>query len=176
MRWNRIRVEMQMPYPFDEETAAAVEAAKQNYVLTWEAIEENDDIGQWLKDSLVAGGKTLLPDGAYLMKGETKAPYMAVPTEDEVRDLFHDAESFQKFLDGEDYSYGLADVTDAEYDAHYEAIVEAMKGVAQRAFVVDLPTVPHQFLREAPLIDGDWIDRYTVELAEWGARIREKGF
>ena len=110
------------------------------------------------------------------MKSGTKATFTKVPTKEEVGDLFQDTESFQKFLDGEDYSYGLADVTDAEYDAHYEAIVEAMKSVAQEGFVVDLPTVPHQFLSEAPLVDGDWIDRYTVELAEWGARIVEKGF
>ena len=68
----------------------------------------------------------------------------------------------------EDYSYGLADVTDVEYDAHYEAIVDAMKTVTQEGFVVELPTVPHQFLKEAPLVDGEWIDYYTVELAEWG--------
>ena len=36
--------------------------------------------------------------------------------------------------------------------------------------------MPHQFLREAPLVDGDWIDNYMVELAEWGARIREREF
>ena len=176
MRWNRIRVEMQMPYPLDAETAAAVEAARHNYVLTWEAIEENDDIGQWLKDSLVAKGKTLLPDGAYSMKSETKVSYTAVPTEDDVRQLFQDAESFQKFLDGKDHSYGLSDVTDAEYDAHYEAIVVAMANATKEGIVVELPTVPHQFLSEAALVDGDWIDRYAVELAEWGARIGEKGF
>ena len=61
---------------------------------------------------------------------------MAVPTEDEVRDLFRDAESFQQFLDGEDYSYGLVDVPDAEYDAHYEAIVCAVKGVTGQGIVV----------------------------------------
>ena len=176
MRWNQIRVEMQMPYPLDAETAEAVEAAKQNYVLTWEVLEENDDIGRWLRDTLVAKGKTLLPDGAYLMKNETKTSYMEEPTENEVRELFQGAGSFQKFLDEEDYSYGLADVTDAEYNAHYEAVVGAMKGVTQEGSVVDLPTVPHQFLKEAPLVNGDWIDRYTVELAEWGARMGEKGF
>ena len=99
-----------------------------------------------------------------------------MPTEEEVRVLFVDPESHQKFLDGEDYSNGLADVPDAEYDAHYEAIVQAMKGLAQPGFVVDMPSVPHQFLREAPLVDGDWIDAYVVELAEWGARLVEKGF
>ena len=59
-------------------------------------------------------------------------------------------ERFQKFLDGEDYSYGLADVPDAEYDEHYEAIVSAIKGVAKQGIVVDMPSVPHQFLQEAP--------------------------
>jgi len=176
MRWNQIRVEMQMPYPLDAETAAAVEAAKQHHVLTWEVLEEMDDLGQWVRDAFVAEGKTLLPDGAYLMKSGTKATFTKVPTEEEVGDLFHDAEYFQKFLDGEDYSYGLADVTDAEYDAHYEAVVCAVKSLNQQGTVVDLSTVPHQFLREAPLVDGDWIDRYTVELAEWGARITGKGF
>ena len=51
-----------------------------------------------------------------------------------------------------------------------------MKSLKQQGTVVDLSTVPHQFLREAPLVGGDWIDRYTVELAEWGARITRKGF
>ena len=33
-------------------------------------------------------------------------------------------------------------------DAHYEAIVQAIKGVAQQGIVVDFPNVPHPFLRE----------------------------
>ena len=165
-----------MPYPVDEDTAEAIEAAKQHHVLTWEVLEESDDLGEWVRDSFVAEGKTLLPEGACLMKSGGNATYIEVPTEDEVRDLFEDGESFQKFLDGEDYSYGLADVSDAEYNKHYEAIVHAMKSVAQEGFVVEMPTVPHQFLSEAPLADGKWIDRYTIELAEWGARLMEDGF
>jgi len=167
LRWNEIRVEIEMPYPLDSETAAAVEAAQQHHVLTWEILEEGDDLGQWVIESFVAEGKTPLPEGAYLMRTGAKASYVAVPTEDDVRDRFPDEESFQKFLDGEDYSYGLADVPDVEYDAHYEAILEAIKGVVQPGTVVDLPNVPHAFLTEAPLVDGDWIDRYTVQLAEW---------
>ena len=176
MRWNQIRVGIETPYPLDSETAAAVEAAKQHYVMTWELLEEGDDLGQWLLESFLAKGRTALPDGAYGMMSGAKHLYSKVPTEDEVRPLFEDAESFQKFLDGEDYSYGLADVPDAEYDAHYEAIVSAIKGVAKQGIVVDMPSVPHQFLQEAPLVDGDWIDGYIVELAEWGARIREREF
>ena len=63
--------------------------------------------------------------------------------------LFQDAEEFQKFLDGDDYSYGLSDVPDAEFDAHYEAIVSAIKDMVAIGTIVDLPTVPHVFLREA---------------------------
>ena len=145
MRWNRIRVEMQMPYPLDVETAAAIDAAQKHHVITWEVLEEGDDLGQWVVDSFVAEGKTPLPDGAYLMRSGTKASYMPVPTEEEVRDLFQDAENHQKFLDSEDYSYGLADVPDVEYDAHYEAIVKAIKSVVQPGTVIDLPTVPPTF-------------------------------
>ena len=175
MRWNQIRVGIEMPYPLDSETAAAVEAAKQHYVMTWELLEEGDDLGQWLLESFLAKGNTALPDGAYGMMSGAKHLYSKMPTEDEVRPLFEDAESFQKFLDGEDYSYGLADVPDAEYDEHYEAIVSAIKGVAKQGIVVDMPSVPHQFLQEAPLVNGEWIDGYIVELAEWGARLVEKG-
>ena len=175
MRWNQIRVGIETPYPLDSETAAAVEAAKQHYVMTWELLEEGDDLGQWLLESFLAKGNTALPDGAYGMMSGAKHLYSKVPTEDEVRPLFEDAESFQKFLDGEDYSYGLADMPDAEYVEHYEAIVSAIKGVAKQGIVVDMPSVPHQFLQEAPLVNGEWIDGYIVELAEWGARLVEKG-
>ena len=54
--------------------------------------------------------------------------------------------------------------------------MQAVKKVVQPGAVVDLPNVPHAFLRGAPLIDGDWIDQYVVELAEWGSRLVEKGF
>ena len=176
MRWNRIKVGLEMPYPLDAETAAAFEAAKQHHVMTWEMLEESGDIGQWVTESFLPEGKTALPDGAYGLTSQTTTFYSKVPTQDEVRELFEDVEEFRKFLDGGDYSYGLADVPDAEYDAPYEAIGSALKGVAQQGFVVELQAVPHQFLREAPLVDRDWIDRYILEPAEWGARLVEKGF
>lgn len=54
--------------------------------------------------------------------------------------------------------------------------MKVVEGSTHGGTVVDLPAVPHTFLSEATLIDGDWIDRYTVELAEWGVSIKEKGF
>ena len=140
IRWNRIRVEMQMPYPLDKETAAAVDAAQRHYVMTWEMLGEGDELGDWVMESFLAKGKTALPDDAYGLIRQTKHLYSNVPTEAEVKGLFEDAESFQQFLDGEEYSYGLADVPDALDDAHYEAIVCVIKGVVPPGNVVDLPT------------------------------------
>ena len=90
MRWNEIRVGIETPYPLDSETAAAVEAAKQHYVMTWELLEEGDDLGQWLLESFLAKGNTALPDGAYGMMSGAKHLYSKMPTEDEVRPLFED--------------------------------------------------------------------------------------
>ena len=78
--WNRIRIEMQMPYPLEPEAAAAV-AAQQHHAQTWEVLEEGDDLHQWLIESFLADGKTALPDGAYGLISETKHLYSKVPTE-----------------------------------------------------------------------------------------------
>jgi len=80
IRWNRIRIEMQMPYPLEPEAAAAV-VAQQHHVLTWEVLDEGDDLGQWVIQSFLADGKTALPDGAYGMISGAKPLYSKVPTE-----------------------------------------------------------------------------------------------
>ncbi len=84
MRWSQIRVGMDMPYPLDSETAAAIEAAKSHHVLTWEILEEGDEISQWLRESFLAKGRTALPDGAYGLISEIKFLYLKVPTDTEV--------------------------------------------------------------------------------------------
>ena len=99
MKWNQIKVEMEMPDAQDP-AAAAIDAAKRHHVLTWEALEEGDELShRWVLESFVAEGRTPLPDGAYLMRGGiANTSYMTVPTGAEVRDLFQDAQSYQKFL------------------------------------------------------------------------------
>ena len=62
-----------------------------------------------------------------------------------------------------------------EFSEHYETIVLAMKDLPLDGLMVESPTVPHTFLREAPLVEGQWLDRYVVELAEWGARLAKQG-
>ena len=128
--------------------------------------EDGDDLDQWLIEGFLAKGKTALPGGAYGMVTGKTCRYSNVPTEDEVRPLFQDEESFHKFLNGDDYSYGLADVTDAEYGAHCTALMSATKDRVQQGVVLDLPTVPHAFLRETPLVEGEWVDQFTARFID----------
>jgi len=172
---DRMQMAMELSYPLDPETASAVAAAQKHHVMSWKGIEEGDDLDGWLLRNYLAEGKMALPDGAYLVRDGIESRYRPIPSPDEVRNLFVDEDSFRKFQDAADYSYGLADVPDAVYEARYEELLQAVKGVAKAGTFVDLPTVPHDFLREAPLIDGEWIDLHVVNLAEWGARICKNG-
>jgi hypothetical protein len=181
MTWNWFRVGMELPYPLDSDTAAAVDAAKEHYVLTWELLEEGDDITSWVLDYFVTQGKSLLPDGAYSLRDGSRLPSTNGPSEEEVQALFADETDFQKFLAGEDYSYGLADVSDDEFETRWDSVLQAIKalvssGEVQEGVVVELPTVPHNLLRDALLVEGEWLDRYVVKLAEWGTRLQAKGY
>ncbi len=39
-----------------------------------------------------------------------------------------------------------------------------------------LETVLTPLLRDAPLVDGHWLDAHVVELAEWGALLLRQGY
>jgi hypothetical protein len=49
-------------------------------------------------------------------------------------------------------------------------------GQLQKGAVIHLENVPIPFLQEAPLVDGQWLDRHVVALAEWGALLRINGY
>jgi hypothetical protein len=180
MTWNWFRVGLELHYPLDPETAAAVGAMKEHYVLTWDVLEEGDDITGWVREYFVEQGKAALPEGAYaLQEGDERRSNSS--TKEEVRALFSDETEFQKFLASEGYSYGLADVPDHEFESSWDSVLRAIKalvssGEVQDGVVIELPTVPHNLLRDAPLVEGEWLDRYVVALAEWGARLQAKDY
>jgi hypothetical protein len=163
----------ELPYPLAPETGAAVESAIQRHVIIWEQFEEGGYIEEWVKKTYVEEGKRELPFWSYSMDRRELLPYLDIPTEDKVRTLFEDSDAYEKFRSGEDYSYGLSDVGDEEFEVRCNA-VEA--SVVEEGKVVRLETVPNTFLQDVPLVEGEWIDRHVVELAEWGARMKEMGF
>ncbi len=99
----------------------------------------------------------------------------------EARACFRDEAQFERLGSGEDYRNGLADVTDEEFNAHYERMVTALHSLAdssrvQAGVVVYLETVPTLFLREAPLVNGKWLDRHVAEMAEWSAMLSARSY
>ncbi|MCX5998485.1 MAG: hypothetical protein NTU41_02540 [Chloroflexi bacterium] len=49
-------------------------------------------------------------------------------------------------------------------------------GQVQAGTLVSFETVPIPFLREAPLVDGQWVDAKVVELAQWGGLLLANGY
>jgi hypothetical protein len=173
------RLQNEIPYPLDRDTAAAVEAAISHHVTSREEIE--DQLRVWLEDYLLAHGAKTLPEYSYDYQDEQLRPTVTPDNEKEVRVCFVDDTQFERFKTGEDYHHGLAGVADAAYNAHYDRVVLELKKLADSGEVKTgasawLETVPMSFLREAPLIEGEWIDRFVLELAEWGALLRSSGY
>jgi hypothetical protein len=168
-RWHRMRVAWEMPYPL------SLEAAREHYVMPWSLVDESDELTRWVADRFLEAGRTELPEHAYRLQDDYGGSFNP-PEVDAVRECFPDAESYQRFVAGEDFSYGLADVTDEEFVQRYETLESAMRELGLGGQVVEFPTVPHGFLRDAPLLEGKWIDRYVVALAEWGARLEQRGY
>jgi hypothetical protein len=49
-------------------------------------------------------------------------------------------------------------------------------GKVQAGWMLHLETIPVPFLRYVPLLEGKWLDRRLVELAEWRALLQAKGY
>ena len=170
----------EMPYPLDPETANTVKWAIHNHVTTWDELKE-DTLDEWLLGYFLDFGTKQLPGEAYDYKDGKLVPNVNAQNEKELRECFKDDTEFERFKAGEDYSKGLADIKDTEYNTHYKRMVTAMQelvdsGRVQKGESVYLETVPTPFLQWAPLIEGKWFDRHVAELAELGALIRAKGY
>jgi hypothetical protein len=108
-------------------------------------------------------------------------PQVTAENEKEVREYFKDDIEFERFKTGEDYTNLLSTVKDAEYTAHYDQMVHAIHQLVESGEVKAgrsawLEMVPIPFLQVATLIDGEWLDRHVLMLAEAGAMIADKGY
>ena len=121
------------------------------------------------------------PFDAYDTKDGKYYPTINDQNEKEVRACFSTDEQFELFRSGEDYTFGLASITDAEYNEHYDGVVSVIQqlidnGQVKKGTTVFLDSVPIPFLKEAPLVDGEWIDGKVLELAEMGAMLQSRGY
>jgi hypothetical protein len=160
------QVNFQTPYPLEPETAAAVDAAIRNHVYTWERLEDDGVVHDWLWDYLIKNRAKALPIDSYTYHDGQCCPTVTQKNEKEVMECFSDVIQFGLFRSGKDYTNGLAGVTDAEYNRHYGLIVSAVRelvdsGQVRAGISVSLDTVPIPFLGEAPLVDGEWLDKHV---------------
>jgi hypothetical protein len=170
-----------IPYPLDSETTAAVKAAIQNDVTIWEDFEHGDILDEWFYQYLLDQGAREIPDGAFIFVDGKFKPQITTDNEKEVKDCFQDDIEFEKFKTGEDYTNLLSIVKDADYTAHYDQMVHAIHQLVESGEVKAgssawLETVPMPFLQLATLIDGEWLDRHMLMLAEVGAIAAGKGY
>ena len=169
-----------LPYPLDHDTARAVEAALRHRVVTWTQFEEDGFLQDWVGGAYEHEGKQRLPFLSSLLQKSEQAASSA-PDREEVKACFAGEAAFEQFLAGEDYSYGLADVPDAAFEARYDLVDEGIRDLVTSGKVrvgraVYLETVPVPLLRDAPLVDGRWLDVHVVELAEWGALLLRQAY
>ena len=172
----------EIPYPLETETADTVSAAIRNHVTTLDELGE-DTLNEWLYNYILDQGARELPEGAceYDDDDGKYKPFLNADNEKEVRECFKNDADFERFKNGEDYSKGLATVTDAEYNEHYHRMVAAIQelmdsGRVQRGADVYLETVPVPFLQVVPLVEGEWLDWHVIELAELGAMLQANGY
>lgn len=175
-----LRLSVQTPYPVDAQMAAAVKAAINHNVITWEQLEDQDTVQDWLYDYYVDQGAKELPENCYELEGRKLRPRITPENESKVRACFRDEAEFERYRSGVDYTNGLSSINDAEWNAHYDQIVMKLheivdSGEVQAGTLVKLETVSIPFLQEAPLVEGQWLDRYILELAEYGKVLRSQG-
>ena len=176
----RLKLCERLPYPLNHDTAKAVDAALRHRVVTWTQFDEDGYLQDWVSSAYAHEGKQRLPFlSSLLQKGEQSAS--SAPDREEVKARFAGEAAFEQFLAAEDYSYGLADVPDAAFEARYDLVDKAIRNVVASGKVragkaVYLETVPAPLLRDAPLVDGRWLDVHVVELAEWGALLLRQGY
>ena len=171
----------EIPYPLETETADTISAAIRNHVTTWDQLEEDNTLVEWFDQCLLDRGEKEIPDGAFIFEDGKFNPNVTPENEKGVRELFKDDIEFERFKAGEDYTKLWATVKDADYTKHYDQMVSAIhelvdSGKVQSGTSVYLETVPIPFLQFATLVEGEWLDRYVVVLAEAGAMLADKGY
>ena len=152
-------------YPVDPETAAAVEAASRHQVGSF----PNEETVDWVFRHFVSQGKTPLPDD--IDGGDEKV----------LRSWFRDSNSLEDFRSGRDFQYGLCDVCDRDVERACQSVYQSFRRLIDHGEIrsgahVRFRGTLIRFFEDVPLLNQQWIDAYTVVLAEWSALLLQQGY
>jgi hypothetical protein len=187
-------------YPMDTETAAAINACeKYDVTIDEEETGLSEEIESWVFNHFVTHGKTALPENAglpddlyRLIQVGHREPeddgrpdaWMLLkrpPEADILRAFNGNRDAYNAFRAGDDFQHGLADVRDEEFqqvaDRVHTALTELVAaGAVVKGILVTVDTAVTEAFYCTPLVDGEWIDRTIVELAELGWFLEQAGF
>lgn len=172
----------EIPFPVIPKEGAAISAAIRYHVTTWEELPEQEILEGWLRDYLLDQGVVELPEGSYGYDDEGNYSHQVnEENEQAIRACFQNEAAFERFRSGEDFTKGFSSISDAEYNRHYDLMVNELRksaevGEVKEGVSVFLETVPIPYLMNVPLVEGEWIDAYVVELAELGALLKAKSY
>ncbi len=158
-----------VPYPLTEDTAATVAEISRRYVFPWPDLRARYLLN-WVCARLTSEeGVTLLP----LSGGRSG---------EEAAGLFPDPDDLRDFTNGTDFTYGLAGRRDAEVEEDCDSLQRIIEAAAtdklfELGVAVALPLpLGSPSLTRIPLVEGVWIHRHVVELAEWCAELVTAGY
>ena len=101
-----------------------------HHVHSYQALEDESYLNDWLWDYLKQRGEKELPEEAYSYQ-DGQPPIIEKGKEVEVRACFKDEAQFELFRTGKDYTNDLATVTDAEYDRYYQTLMNQTRNQRQ---------------------------------------------
>ena len=169
-----------LPYPLDHDTAKVVEAALRHRVVTWAQFDEDGYLQDWVGGAYEHEGKQrLLFLSSLLQKGEPAAS--SAPDREEVRRQLCQRGGLRAVPGGRGLQLRVGGRAGRCLRGEVRPGGRGHQGLVASGKVrtgkaVYLETVPTPLLRDAPLVDGRWLDAHVVELAEWGALLLRQGY
>src|SRR5438093_5864897 len=98
-----------------------------------------------------------------------------------LRSWFRDSNSLEDFRSGRDFQYGLCDVCDRDVERACQSVYQSFRRLIDHGEIrsgahVRFRGTLIRFFEDVPLLDQQWIDAYTVVLAEWSALLLQQGY
>src|SRR3989475_12071221 len=98
-----------------------------------------------------------------------------------LRSWFRDSNSLEDFRSGRDFQYGLCDVCDRDVERACQSVYQSFRRLIDHGEIrsgahVRFRGTLIRVFEDVPLLDQQWIDAYTVVLAEWSALLLQQGY
>ncbi|MDI3499568.1 MAG: hypothetical protein PWP50_612 [Synergistaceae bacterium] len=176
----------EMPYPLSQEMAELFLSLDEHAVKSWSEIK-NEILPFMVKEHFISQGKKEIPAAWLRLLYPLNSSEEAEIDEDlkeemeEARSAFESPEAFSDFLEGKDFTHGLADVRNEEFDMAVETLAKEIESlsevnVLEKENLLTPKDPPNNFMTSIPLVEREWIDKEALELLEWYKTILNMGY